>query len=182
MLSIVQGARRSREPLSHPFATRRARLCCPRMSMGRSIRVSFVLFPFALASACGAPAPGLVVDGGWKGTYECGADSKKASLIFDEDVEGVVSGEAFLDYQVVILGTPILLTGRGVVDGARDEDGGYDGNIDILDNSQGLPDFDFTLALNEQADEVSGVFQIKDGDGQVAQSCDVTADRTDVAN
>jgi len=140
------------------------------------------LVVLVLASSCGeAPLVRPLVEGAWEGTYECGADSKKASLGLNEDDEGVVEGEAFLDYQIVLLGTPYLLTGRGAVDGEFDaDDNEYTGAIDIFDNAQGLADFEFTLELNEAADELEGVFEIRNSEGEVTQSCDANLEKIDV--
>lgn len=118
--------------------------------------------------------------GGWKGTYECGADSKKLSAALAEDEDGVVDGEMFLDYQIVILGTPLTLTGRANVDDGALADGVYSGFVDVLDNSQGLPDYLFSLSLDEAGDEVTGDFTRENADGEVIQTCPVQLARVEV--
>ncbi len=147
----------------------------------RVFLAAFVLS--SCAAGCGADpaAAGPNIDGGWKGTYECGADSKKLSAIIDEDAQGALSGEMFLDYQVVVLGNPILLTGRAAIqDAAQQDDGSFSGHLDVLDNSQGLSDFDFTLALNKDADGLAGALEIKNQDGEVTQTCDARLDKVSV--
>jgi hypothetical protein len=131
----------------------------------------------------GRPAPGgFIVDGRWKGTYACNADIKKLSMILDETQTGTVTGEAFIDYQEVVLGNPILLTGRANVTDASRKKGSddYAGHLQVLDHSQGLGDFDFTLTLDPSGEKLKGALLVKDQNGAVKTSCDTDLDKTDV--
>lgn len=133
---------------------------------------------------CGDPPPTRIpLEGGWVGTYECAADSKRFTLTVADNDEGEVGGEAFLDYQLVLLGTPFLLTARADLAAAGiDDDGTVEATVDVLDNATSqLPDFALALSPNEDVDELDGTLTRLDGDGApTGDPCDVHVARTDL--
>jgi hypothetical protein len=130
---------------------------------------SFAPIAALLLAACGPPssvAEGVKLDGGWVGTYECGADSKRLSTTMAESDKGAVGGEAFLDYQLVLLGTPYLFTARAkLVDTKRNSEG-VTGTVDVLDNGTSqLADFRLELTTNDDVDVLDGSLTKLDNDG-----------------
>lgn len=114
--------------------------------------------------------------GGWQGTYECNNDLKKMSAALAMSEEGQLDGEAFLDYEIMILAQPFTLTGRSNVDEGRFEDDQLVARIDVLDNSQGFPDWDMRVTLNDDGDELSGELFRENGAGDEV-TCPVELER-----
>jgi len=117
------------------------------------------------------------------GTYECAADSKRLTLTVADNDEGEAAGEAFLDYQLVILGTPYLLTARAELSAAgMDDDGSFEATVDVLDNATSqLPDFALTATPNDEVDELDGTLTRLDGEGApTGDPCDVHLGRTEL--
>jgi len=128
----------------------------------------------------GAPqAPQPSVSGAWKGTYECNNTVQKLSAALAENEAGQIDGEMFLDYTIMILGQPFTLTGRANVDDGLATGTGYSAFVDVLDNSQGMPDWQLVAALNEDGDEFNGEFQRTNG-ADVEVVCPVLLDRVQV--
>jgi hypothetical protein len=143
------------------------------------VRASLVLVVLALAACGDPPVIRPKIDGGWKGTYECGADSKKVSAIWDEDDEGNLDGEMFIDFQIQFFGNPILLTARADVKSGDVDEGNYSGIADVLDNATaGVPDFSFDLDMNDDADELDGTMDKLNGEGASTETCDAHLERT----
>jgi hypothetical protein len=125
------------------------------------------------------PAP--IAAGGWKGTYECNNNIQKMSAALAMSDDGQLDGEAFLDYEIMILAQPFTLTGRSNVDEGRFEGEQLVARIDVLDNSQGFPDWNVRLSLEGNGDELNGELYRLNGNGDEI-TCGVELERVVVTD
>lgn len=147
-----------------------------------------VLLAAALGLCACAPSPATCdagqasqppppnAQGAWKGTYECNNTVQKLSAALAENDDGQIDGEMFLDYTIMILGQPFTLTGRSNIDDGSVQAGACAAFVDVLDNSQGLPDWELSLGLNADGDELAGEFWRINGAGDTA-TCPIELDR-----
>jgi hypothetical protein len=148
---------------------------------------SLLLLPASCAPAAANCDAGPIGEaptaaGAWKGTYECNNNLQKMSAALAVTDNGQLDGEAFLDYDIMILAQPLTLTGRANIDDGRaGEDDALLATVDVLDNSQGLADWNLRVALNADGDELNGELFRTLGNGDEL-SCAVELERVVVTD
>ena len=161
-----------------------------RITIATLFAASVLLLP--LLPSCGPGAaecdagevtpPAPTAGGAWEGTYECSNNIQKMSAALAVTDDGQLDGEAFLDYEIMILAQPITLTGRANVNDGRAGDGDeLLAFVDVLDNSQGLADWNLRVTLNDDGDELNGELFRTLGNGEEF-SCAVELERITVTD